>query len=220
MTMQLKLHSYFQSSTSYRARIALALKGLTCDYVAVNLRTGEHRQPGFPNATPALPMLEVLDGGETFQLGQSLAIIDWLDSLKPEPRLTPLEQPLRARVLEFANLVACDIHPVNNLRVLKYLAKLGIDEAARDTWYAHWIAEGLTGAETLLVRHGGSAGWCFGDAPTLADVCLIPQMANAIRTNCDLAPYPRLRAVWDHATAHPAFIAAAPQNQPDHPGQL
>lgn len=216
--MQLRLHGFFQSSTSYRARIALALKGLAYDYVAVNLRTGEHRQPGFTNATPALPMLEVVNGGESFQLGQSLAIIDWLDSHQPEPRLIPLEQPLRARVLEFANLIASDIHPLNNLRVLKYLAKLNIDEAVRDLWYAHWIAEGFAGAETLLARHGGASGWCFGTVPTLADICLIPQMANAIRTRCDLAPYPRLRAVWDHASTHPAFMAAAPQNQPDCPG--
>ena len=216
--MTLRLHGFYQSSTSYRARIALALKGLAYDYVAVNLRAGEHRRPGFTNATPALPMLEVVNGGEIFQIGQSLAIIDWLDSYQPEPRLIPLEQPLRARVLEFANLIASDIHPLNNLRVLKYLARLNIDEPARDLWYAHWVAEGFAGAELLLERHGGTSGWCFSATPGLADICLVPQMANAIRMKCDLGPYPRLRAVWEYATAHPAFVAAVPQNQPDFPG--
>ncbi|WP_439532284.1 maleylacetoacetate isomerase [Polymorphobacter sp.] len=218
--MTIRLHGFFQSSTSYRARIALALKDVTYEYVAVNLRAAEHREAEFLalNATPALPMLEVAEEGTVMRLGQSLAIIDWLDSRFPSPRLISDAQPLRARVLEFATLIACDIHPVNNLRVLKYLSRLGVPEAARDEWYAHWIAEGLAGAEQLLDWYGAEGGWCFGAAPTLADVCLVPQMANADRMNCDLAPYPRLRAAREHAAIHPAFMAAAPQNQPDYLG--
>jgi maleylacetoacetate isomerase len=217
----IRLHGYFQSSTSYRARIALALKGVDYVYVAVDLLAGAHRQAEFlaRGASPALPMLEVEEGGETLRIGQSLAIIDWLDGRFPVPRLMPEPQPLRARVLEFAHLIACDVHPLNNLRVLKYLSRpLGVEADARAVWYAHWIAEGLAGAERLLERHGDGGGWCFGGMPTLADICLVPQMANAERMGCDLTPYPRLRATYAHGLAHPAFVAAAPRNQPDFPG--
>lgn len=213
--MTIQLHSFFNSSTSYRVRIALHLKGLAHDYIPVDIRTGAHREPAFMpdlNATSAVPVL-VFDDGTS--LGQSLAIIDYLDALYPEPRLVPADPLQRARVLELSHLIACDIHPVNNLRVLKYLSsKLGVDTAARDEWYRHWIAEGMAGVERLLERHG-SKPFCFGENPTLADCCLIPQIANAERTGCDTTPYPLAMAVYAHALAQPAFIAAMPRNQPD-----
>lgn len=213
--MTFVLHSFFNSSTSYRVRIALALKGVAHDIVGVDIRADAHKQPGFMpgrNATAAVP---VLDTGHGFSLGQSLAIIDWLDTQIAEPRLIPAEPLARARVLELAFLIACDIHPVNNLRVLRYLgSEFGADSAARDRWYRHWIAEGMAGVERLLNAHG-SGPFCFGDAPTLADCCLIPQIANALRTGCDTGPYPHAMAIHAHATAQPAFIAAAPQGQPD-----
>ena len=216
MTMQ--LFSFFFSSTSYRVRIALQLKRVAYDYNGVDLRTDAHRADSFTparNATAALPVITMDDG---MSLGQSLAIIDYLDATHPEPRLIPADPLARARVMELSYLIACDIHPVNNLRILKYLqGPLGHNVAEKDGWYAHWIAEGMAGVEQLLTRYGHGA-FCFGDAPTMADCCLIPQIANAERTGCDLTPYPRAMAIYAHAMTHPAFIAAKPQNQPDFVG--
>lgn len=209
------LHSFFNSSTSYRVRIALALKGVSYAYLPVDIRTGEQRDPAFVddiNASAAVPVLT--DGA--FQLGQSLAIIDYLDARFREPRLIPLETEQRARVLEFAYAISCDIHPVNNLRVLKYLQNvLEVTPAQKDAWYRHWISEGMTAAEQLLARHG-EGPWCFGSQPTLADCCLIPQIANAQRMGCDLEDYPLALAVFRHALEHPSFELARPQRQPDY----
>ena len=216
--MTIQLHSFFNSSTSYRVRIALHLKGVAFETVPVDIRTGAHRVQAFMpdlNATSAVPVLVIDD--ET-SLGQSLAIIDYLDALYPEPRLIPQDALQRARVLEMSHLIACDIHPVNNLRVLKYLSsRFGADTAARDEWYRHWIAEGMSGVERLLQRHGGGR-FCFGETPTMADCCLIPQIANAVRTGCDTTPYPLAMTIYAHALAQPAFIAAMPRNQPDFDG--
>jgi maleylacetoacetate isomerase len=151
-------------------------------------------------------------------LSQSLAIIDYLDAKYPSPRLIPGEAPARARVLEFALLIACDIHPVNNSRVLRYLkSQLGISDAQRDVWYAHWIAEGLAAAERLLERHGGSP-FAFGAQPTLADCCLVPQVANALRAGCQTQDFSRVMSVYRHCTELPAFQQAAPNRQPDFVG--
>lgn len=213
----MQLYSFFNSSTSYRVRIALALKGLPFEVLPVNLRGREHRGDAYMALNPSagVPLLRDDDG---FELTQSLAIIDYLDQTHPQPRLIPAEVKARARVLEFANGIACDIHPINNMRVLRYLQdELGVDDAAKNRWYAHWIAEGLRAAEAQLQRHG-KGPYCFGDAPTLADVCLVPQIANAERMGCALEPYPTLRAVADHCRAHPAFQAAAPAKQPDYAG--
>lgn len=164
LTMQ--LYSFFNSSTSYRVRIALALKGLSVDYHGVNLRAGvqyadDHRRLSPVGGVP------VLVDEEGVGLTQSLAIIDYLDGCYPQVPLIPREPLQRARVLELANLIACDIHPLNNLRVLGYLHKqLAIDAEQKAAWYAHWVAEGLSAAEVLLQRHGS---YCFGDSPTLAD---------------------------------------------------
>ena len=212
--MALTLHSFFNSSTSYRVRIALALKGVAHDIAGVDIRANAHKLPAFMpdrTATAGVPVLS--DDG--FNLGQSLAIIDWLDTHWPEPRLIPADPLARARVLELAYLIACDIHPVNNLRVLRYLgSELGADADTRDRWYRHWVAEGMAGVERLLDSHG-SGPFCFGAAPTLADCCLIPQIANALRTGCDTAPYPHSMAIYTYATALPGFIGAGPRNQPD-----
>ncbi len=163
-----------------------------------------------PSATvPAL-----VDGD--LSLGQSLAILDYLDAKYPGTPLIPSDIETRARVLELSMLISCDIHPVNNLRILKYLqGPMGLSVQQKDTWYAHWIAEGMAGVERLLARHGHGK-WCFGDAPTLADVCLVPQIANAQRMGCDMSAYPRAMAVYAVAQTHPAFLAAAPNRQPDY----
>jgi maleylacetoacetate isomerase len=209
----MQLYSFFNSSTSYRVRIALALKGLDFDYRPVNIRALEHRAPDYVAMNPSgnVPLLR--DGD--LALGQSMAIIDHLDASHPEPRLIPLDPGARARVLELSNVIACDIHPVNNLRILRYLQDvLGVSAEQKNAWYQHWVTEGMTAVEALLQRHGHGP-YCFGDTPTLADCCLVPQVANAERMGCDMTPYPRAMAVYGHCAAQPAFQRAAPAAQPD-----
>ena len=209
----MQLHSFFNSSTSYRVRIALALKGLPFDIVPVNLRKQEQRAADYVAQNPSAGVPLLTEGD--FQLSQSLAIIDYLDATHPEPRLIPAAPRDRARVLELSNAIACDIHPVNNMRILRYLQEeLGATEAQKNAWYHHWIREGLTAVETLLVRHGQGA-YCFGDAPTLADCCLVPQVANARRFECDLSAMPTVVRIDAACRALPAFDAAAPGKQPD-----
>lgn len=208
------LYSFFNSSTSYRVRIVLALKGLDYTLKGVNIRVKEHHDSAYVAKNPGagVPLLD--DDG--FELGQSMAIIDYLDQKYPEPRLIPTELQNRARVLEIANLIASDMHPVNNLRILRYLVgEMGVSDAMKNEWYAHWIAVGFTALEQLLKRTG-SGNFCVGDQVTLADCCLVPQVANALRMKCDLDPYPRVRAVYEHCSSLPAFMQAAPQNQPDY----
>ncbi|WP_321842156.1 maleylacetoacetate isomerase [Paraburkholderia bannensis] len=216
----MELYSFFNSSTSWRVRIALALKGLDYTTLPVNIRTLAHRETPYVsevNASAAVPALADDALGAGGPLGQSLAIIDWLDARHPEPRLIPADPLQRARVLEFANLIACDIHPINNLRVLRYLQDvLKVTPQQKDDWYRHWIAEGMAGVERLLVRAGNQGPWCFGAQPTLADCCLVPQIGNALRMGCDLKLYPRALAVYEHAQAQAAFIQAQPQRQPDY----
>ncbi len=210
-TTGLRLYGFFNSSASYRVRIALGLKGLAWEHVGVNIRVGEEDAPDYRARNPAR-LVPTLEHGER-RLPQSLAIIDYLDHLCPEPRLIPAAGPERDRVLEIALLIACDIHPLNNLRVLKYLtADLGLSEAQKSAWYAHWIHEGFSALEALLPDHDG---WCVGDRPTLADCCLVPQVANAQRMNVDLTPYPRIGRIHAYCQRHPAFAQAAPNLQPD-----
>ncbi|ANN79626.1 maleylacetoacetate isomerase [Bordetella flabilis] len=209
----MQLYSFFNSSTSYRVRIALALKGLDFEYRPINIRTLEHRTPDYMAMNPSgnVPLLR--DGD--LALGQSMAIIDHLDATHPEPRLIPLDPTARARVLELSNAIACDIHPVNNLRILRYLQDvLGVSAEQKNAWYQHWVTEGMTAVEALLQRHGHGS-YCFGEAPTLADCCLVPQVANAERMGCDMTPYPRAMAVYEHCAVQPAFQRAAPSAQPD-----
>ncbi|MCB5364362.1 maleylacetoacetate isomerase [Pusillimonas sp. CC-YST705] len=210
----MELYSFFNSSTSYRVRIALALKGLDVTLNPVNIRVLEHKAPEYLKKNPAggVPLLQ----DEGFSLGQSMAIIDYLDAKYPEPRLIPQDLQQRARVLEISNLISCDMHPLNNLRVLRYLVKeLGVSEEAKNAWYAHWIAEGFGGLEQLLERVG-SGNYCVGDQVSLADCCLVPQVVNAQRMGCDLSAFPRVLAVYEHCSALPAFQRAAPAQQPDY----
>ncbi|AXW15402.1 maleylacetoacetate isomerase [Ralstonia solanacearum] len=211
----MQLYSFFNSSTSYRVRIALALKGLPYDYLPVNIRTGEHRAADYvAHVNPSAGVPTLVDGA--LRLGQSLAIIDYLDARHPQPRLVPADPLRRARVLELASAIACDIHPVNNLRVLRYLQdELKVTPQQKDAWYRHWIDEGLASVERLLASHGHGP-WCFGDTPTLADVALVPQVANALRMGCPLDRFERVLAVHAHAGTHPAFAEAAPARQPDY----
>ena len=209
----MKLYSFFNSSTSYRVRIALALKELPYDYQAINLRAGQQYSPEHRELSPigGVPVL-VTDGA---LLTQSLAIIDYLDRQYPGPRLIPIDALQRARALEIANLIGCDIHPINNVRVLNYLQNvLAVSAEQKTAWYKHWVAEGLAAVEALLQRHG-SGNFCVGNEPGLADCCLIPQVANAERMGCDLSTYPRVMAVYRHCLELPAFVAAAPARQPD-----
>jgi maleylacetoacetate isomerase len=201
------LHDYFRSSAAYRVRIALNLKGIEHDKVSVDLRAGDQRAAAYRARNPQgfVPMLEV-DG---LRLTQSLAIIAYLDQTRPEPRLLPADPAEQAHVRAMALLVACDIHPLNNLRVLHYLRdELGQDEAARDAWYRHWIAEGLAALEALASARAGT--FLFGDAPTLADICLVPQLYNARRFDVPLDDYPLLVRVDQAATALAPFAAAHP----------
>lgn len=210
----MQLYSFFNSSTSYRVRIALALKGLDYDYKGINIRVGEQKNDDYRALNPSqgVPLLVEDDGTA---LSQSMAIIDYLDETHPEPRLLPAEPRARARVLELANAIACDMHPVNNLRILGYLKnRLEVSEEQKNDWYRHWIAEGFGAVEALLERYGHGP-YCFGEAPTLADCCLVPQVANAERMGCDLSAYPRVMAVYQHCQRQPAFQQAAPSRQPD-----
>jgi maleylacetoacetate isomerase len=206
-----KFYTFFNSSASYRVRIALALKGLEAEHIGVNIRTGAQRSADFLALNPS-GLVPALVDGET-HLSQSLAIIDHLDRVQPEPLLVPADGPARGQVLEIAQIIACDIHPLNNLRVLKYLTTdMGLTEAQKTAWYAHWIGEGFNALEALLPDHDG---WCVGAAPTLADCCLVPQVANAERMKVDLSAWPRIRRIAAFARQHPAFIQAEPQRQSD-----
>lgn len=206
------LYDYFRSSAAFRVRIALNLKGLAAERRFIHLRRGEQRAPGYLEVNPQglVPMLVV---GER-RIAQSLAIMEYLDEKHPNPPLLPQGAEERAWVRSIALAIACDIHPIDNLRVLQYLEReLGIDTPRRDEWYRHWIREGFRAIEALLAeRHGP---YCAGDTPTLADVCLVPQVFNARRLDVDLAPYPRIRAIHEACMQVPAFADAQPSRQPD-----
>lgn len=212
----MRLHSYFRSSASFRVRIALNLKRIDYDQVTYQLLKNEQQAPDFRALNPQglVPALE--DDDEI--LTQSLAIIEYLDETHPHSPFLPGHPGDRARVRALAQLIACDIHPLNNLRVLRYLrASLGQDEAAVPRWYNHWISEGFGALETLLAEDDRTGKFCHGDAPGLADICLIPQMVNAQNYQLDLAPYPTLRRIYDSCMALDAFRRAHPNQQPDAP---
>ena len=209
------LYGYFRSSAAYRVRIALNLKGLDYDQVPVNLVKGEQRG-GDQLARNPQGMVPSLVLDDSTVLNQSLAICEYLDEVHPEPALLPVDPLARARVRALAQSVACEIHPLNNLRVLKYLVgELGMDEAAKLAWYRHWITEGFTALEAMLSADSNTGDFCHGNTPTLADICLIPQVYNAERFECDLLAYPTIQRIAAHCRSLPAFEKAAPEAQPD-----
>ncbi|OWV30434.1 maleylacetoacetate isomerase [Halomonas campaniensis] len=209
------LYGYFRSSAAYRVRIALNLKGLDYDQIPVNLVKGEQRG-GEHLARNPLGLVPSLVLDDCSVVNQSLAICEYLDEVHPEPALLPVNTLERARVRALAQSVACEIHPLNNLRVLKYLVReMGADEAAKLAWYHHWIAEGFTALEATLSNDPGSSDFCHGDTPTLADICLIPQVYNAERFECDLSAYPTIQRIAANCRTLPAFEKAAPAAQPD-----
>ena len=212
----MKLHGYFRSSASYRVRIALNLKGLAYDYVSVHLTRGggEQLKPEFRALNPQALVPVLQDDGQL--LTQSLAIIEYLDEVHPRPALLPKDAPGRARVRALAQAVACDLHPLNNTRVLAYLTgPMGLSKEARQTWYCHWIAVGLGALEAALAKDSRTGKFCHGDEPGLADCCLVPQMTNARRFKCDVAPYSTLLRIEKNCQALEAFQRAAPDRQPD-----
>jgi maleylpyruvate isomerase len=207
----MKLHGYFRSSASYRVRIALNLKGLSAEHLAHHLRKGEQCAPAYLAINPQglVPTLE----NEDAVLTQSLAIIEWLDETHPAPPLLPKDPLRRAKVRAFALVVACDTHPVQNLKVLARLRQLGLPEAQVTEWAAWANREGLTACEKLIAGEAGP--FCFGDEPSIADLCLVPQLANARRFGVDLAAFPRLLKAEAAASSIKAFADAAPDRQPD-----
>ena len=207
----MKLHGYFRSSASYRVRIALNLKGLAAEHLPHHLRKGEQCTPSFLAINPQglVPALEQADS----VLTQSLAIIEWLDETHPEPPLLPTDPLRRAKVRAFAMALACDTHPVQNLKVLARLRQLGLPEEQVTEWAAWANREGLAACETLIAGEAGP--FCFGASPTIADLCLVPQLANARRFGVDVAAYPRLLKAEAAAKQLKAFADAAPDRQPD-----
>lgn len=208
------LHGYFRSSAAHRVRIALNLKGIAFDSAPVHLRRGDQRTDAYRQLNPQglVPALEA-DG---LVLTQSLAIVEWLDETRPEPPLLPADPDVRARARAFALAIACDVHPLQNLRVLRHLKRaFGQEQDGLDAWCRHWVGDGLAACERLLDREPPAA-FAFGDAPGLAEVFLVPQMLSADRFGVDLAPMPRLRALRDACDRLPAFEAAHPSRQPDH----
>jgi maleylacetoacetate isomerase len=211
----MKLYDYFRSSAAYRVRIALNLKGLAPEREFIHLRRNVQRSHDYLSVNPQglVPAL-LTDDGNT--LTQSLAIIEWLDETHPAPPLLPGSATARARVRSVALAVACEIHPLNNLRVLNYLTgTLGVTPAQKDGWYRYWCDVGLEAIETRLARESATGRFCHGDTPTLADICLVPQLANARRLAVDLGAYPTLQRIEAECLALQAFADAAPAKQPD-----
>lgn len=215
----MRLYSYFRSSASYRVRIALALKNLEYDYAAVHLVKNEQLAPAFRAVAPAelVPALVVDDPEQgTLTLTQSLAIIEYLDERFPEPPLLPVDAPGRARVRALALDVACEIHPLDNLRVLRFLQReLKVSDEDKDRWYRHWVESGLDVVERQLAGHPQTGRFCHGDRPGLADCVLVPQIFNAQRMNCRLDHVPTVMRVFDACMAEPAFTATQPSACPD-----
>ena len=211
----MKLYTYYRSTAAFRVRIALNIKALPYETLSKHLRHGEHRAEDFLAVNPQ-GLIPALDDEGTV-ISQSLAIIEYLEEKYPEPPLLPPDLADRARVRAMALAVACDMHPLNNMRVLSFLRQpLGLDEkAVTSTWYHHWIAEGFRGLEREARRSTGDGRHMFGKSVTLADVYIVPQMYNAVRFNCDLQPYPTLRGICAYLESLPEFANAAPEAQPD-----
>lgn len=211
----IRFYGYYRSSAAYRCRIAFNLKGVSYDFQSVHLRKdgGQQKTAAYRALNPQA-LVPVLEAGD-FRLTQSLAIIEWLDETHPGPKLVPQDADLRAQVRAFAQVIACDVHPLQNLRVLDDLKTgFGADQAAADAWCQRWITDGLAACEALLGRRGSSS-FCFGETPTLADICLVPQVFSAQRFGVDLSGMPRLRSIHERCEALRAFADAHPKRQPD-----
>ncbi|HLR77441.1 MAG TPA: maleylacetoacetate isomerase [Burkholderiaceae bacterium] len=212
----MKLYSYFRSSAAWRVRIALNLKGLDADIIPVHLLRdgGQQTRPDYLALNPAGLVPTLVDGDVV--LNQSVAILEYLEETRPEPALLPADPAARARVRAIVQTIACDIHPLNNLRVLRYLKNnLQIDDASRDEWYRHWVELGLSAVERMLADSPDTGRFCHGDQPTMADVLLVPQVGNARRLDCDLAAMPNIVRIDAECNTLDPFIAAAPARQPD-----
>lgn len=212
----MRLYTYFRSTAAWRVRIALALKGLEYEAVSVNLVRdgGEQHADAFRKLNPQRLVPVLVDGDEVFT--QSLAIIEYLDETHAEPPLLPMSAAGRARVRALAQVVACDIHPLNNLRAWKYLEReFGADEPAKRKWMHAWMDAGLAALERMLADDPRTGEYCHGDAPTLADLCLVPQIYNAMRFELPLQPYPTVMRIHDHCMQSPAFADTAPDRQAD-----
>ena len=212
----MELYTYFRSSAAYRVRIALNLKGLKADYRYVHLVKdgGQQHTPKYKAINPQGLVPALVDHGQV--LTQSLAIIEYLEETHPQPPLLPRDALGRARVRALAQVIACDIHPVNNQRVIQYLEKeFGADEAARKRWIQKWVKDGFSAVEKLLAGHSATGKCCHGGQPTLADICLVPQVFNARRFEIDLAPFPAIRRIHDYCLTLKAFTDAAPEKQAD-----
>jgi maleylpyruvate isomerase len=212
---EIVLHNYWRSSTSYRVRIALEMKGVAYRYVPHHLRHGDHLEASYLSVNPQglVPALIWSDGA---LVTQSLAIIEFLDETIPEPPLLPKDAAGRARVRMLAQMIACDIHPVNNLRVLTSLrAVFGAGDQDVANWFRHWVNEGFGPLEKILASSPQTGAFCHGDAPGLADICLAAQVLNNARFNVDMTPYPTIAKIHAACMALPAFQKAAPKNQPD-----
>ena len=212
----MKLYSYFRSSAAYRVRIALNLKGLSYDYAPIHLLRdgGEQLKPDYRALSPDGIVPTLIDGDNV--INQSLAIIEYLEETHPEPALLPGTPTDRAFIRSIALQVACEIHPLNNTRVLQYLTnEVKLDDAAKNAWYARWVESGLDALERRLVSDPRVGVLCFGDTPTLADLCLVPQVFNARRFKVDVSRYPTIERVADYAATLDAFFRAAPAQQPD-----
>lgn len=208
------LYTFFRSSTSYRVRIALSLKGLDWEQRYVSLPRMEHRDPAYLDVNPQGLVPALVEDGHV--LAQSLAIIEYLDEAYPEPPFLPKDLYERAYVRRLSQIIGCDIHPLNNVRVLKWLgANFPDDKGIAERWYAQWIAEGFTAFEACLLREGRRGTYSLGDHLTMADICLVPQVANARRFKCDLSAYPVTVAIADRVAALPAVRRVAPETQPD-----
>lgn len=205
------LYSAWRATAPYRVRIGLALKGVAYDYVALDLIKGDQREPAYRAVNPQglTPALDI--GGRV--LTQSLAILEWLEETRPEPPILPNDPLDRATVRAMALVIACDIHPLNNTRIGRALNKLGISRDDNLAWIHRWITDGFDTLEPMVASHG--RGFAFGDMPTIADCCLVPQVYSANRYELDLAPWPAIRAAAQRAAEHPAFQAAHPDRQPD-----
>jgi maleylpyruvate isomerase len=212
----MKLYSYFRSSAAYRVRIALNLKGLAYEYAPIHLLRdgGQQLKPDYRELNPDGIVPTFIDGDNV--LTQSLAIIEYLEETHPEPTLLPGTPLDRAFIRSVALQIACEIHPVDNLRVLKYLKHtLKVGDEAKDAWYRHWLESGFESLEKRLANDSRAGKLCFGDTPTLADLCLVPQVYNARRFNLDMSCYPTIERIADHAAQIDAFARAAPGQQPD-----